>query len=273
MMDEPIVKGHFRVIRMDDLFHVVFRPDDDPEWFRIVGSFYTYERAWSYCDIEEVLAWEPDTSTGDEEAGKLRLPPVGPLPSDGHHRDLAETVRNIYDSGRETQPTPEEDFSDHPAQGEPPKDWRDRTYADAIARQVKDVEPASPEAPTFPPADELTINQRSALAFFISSANEKRLISASYREIADNSQVSRSGVLAVVEALERKGCIEIIERGSSTSSGVFRLRDPGDGPVETNGPKCRTCGKPRHPSSAAQCRDCFVSGGKSTANEKAPAIL
>jgi len=249
---ERVVHGDFHVIRMAGMFHVVFRPDSDPEWFRIIATFPTYERAWSYCDIERVSCFEVDTETGEEEAKGLCAPPVGILPGEGQHRELALLVRDIYD-GDKVPAHQEEDHDRDPEEDEPPAAWRERIRMDAVAKQEKEA----PKTAPFPASTDLSINQRSVLAFFIGNAGETMRISASYREIADVAKVSRSGIIGVIEALERKGAIEIIERGSPTTPGVFRLRSPDEADPVTDGPKCSSCGKPRHPGSVSQCRECY----------------
>lgn len=250
-MTERAVNGDFHVIRMDGLFHVVFRPDGDPEWFRIIASFYTYERAYSYCDIERVTAFEDwderedyNAETAVEEHDGLRLPPVAlALPTGGLAASdgVAELVRGIYDGGEHVEPHPIEDFSDHPQEDEGPKDYHDRLYRETLEREAakptcqncgkpRSVGSAALCRDCFQgkvPAEDtpqLTDKQRAVLEYFLEHANPMRLVSASYKQIATEARVSNGSIVYLVETLERKGFIEIVEKAKgSARSSVFKL--------------------------------------------------
>lgn len=257
-MAEPTrqVDGDFHVIRMDNLFHVVFRPDSDPEWFRIIGSFYTYERAFIYCDIERVSTciWKDekgedvaDSCTGDEEMAGLRAPPVHlELPSSGGMADregVAELVRGVYDAAEHVAPHSVEDFSEHPNENEPPKEYHDRQWQKAVAKEADRPTCAECGKPRHPssarlcrncyrvtPADStdpLTPNQTKALKFFQSRANPLHLVSATYRQIADGAGLLKASTSGIVESLERRGLLEVVERGKPGYECVFRLTAQG----------------------------------------------
>ncbi len=274
-MTEPTraVQGDFHVIRMDGLFHVVFRPDADPEWFRIIASFYTYERAYSYCDIERVSVWSwpredgteaHDSETGEEEAAGLRAPPVEPIPEGwmATRDGCAEMVRNVMeDADANVQPHPEEDFSDQPKHDEAPKDYNARVQEDAITAicQAADELPPEPE-PELPPSpkivalNDLTDNQWSVLQFFQGRAEIGGTVTASMEDIASEAGVARGSTPYFLEVLERKGFIDVVERGGATATGVYRLNDPAT--REDKGPKCRTCGGSCSLGSR-QCKACY----------------
>lgn len=252
--DEPkrAVNGDFHVIRMDNLFHVAFRPDADPEWFRIVGTFFTYERAYSYCDIERVSVWSytddkgvvsGESWTGDEELAGLRSAPVHlELPSGGmaERQGVAELVRGVYDGGEHVIPHAEEDFSEHPNEDEPPKDFHERQFQQAIAKAADKptcIDCGGPRHPSSalrcrkcyqdkplpPEGEQLTKNQEKVLEFFLAKANPLRLVSATYRQIADGAGIIKASASGVVESLERRGIIETVERGKPGHECVFKL--------------------------------------------------
>lgn len=262
--DLPVVKGDFHVIRMDGMFHVVFRPDADPEWFRIVASFYTYDRAWSYCDIERVSSYEPDSWTGEEEVGGYRQPPVGEFPeSPLEARDgIAEMTRTVYDGGEHVDPHPTEDFTDHPQEDEHPTAYHERIFAEAICKAADAPEPEpSASLPPLDPATEvlLTDKQRRVLNYLRGRSNSAHLVNASHRDIANACGVSPGSMVYLTETLERKGFIEIVEQGTAVVSGVFRMIQPGE-PGVIRGPVCSDCGKPRSPSSGSRCLACYRAG-------------
>jgi ribosomal protein L40E len=244
------VNGDFHVIRMDNLFHVVFRPDSDPEWFRIIATFYTYERAYSYCDVERVSVWtwtnsegevDAESYTGEEEMKGLRMPPIHlELPEGGMatRSGVAELVRGVYDGGEHVGPHPDEDFSEHPNEDEAPKDFHARQAEKAVAdtpEQPTCIDCGAPRSPGSAsrcrkcyqnkPLEEgdLTKNQEKVLEFFLAKANPLRLVSANYRQIADGAGIVKASASGVVESLERRGLIEIVERGKPGRECVFRL--------------------------------------------------
>lgn len=248
--DSP-VKGDFHVIRFEGMYHVVFRPDADPEWFRIVASFFTYDRAYMYCDIERVSSYEPyderggNSETADEEHGGLRTPPLHLSPPESlleRVDGIPDLVRGVYDGGDHAEPAPLEDFSDHPHDDEPPKEFHDRVHQEAVAAIEREAnkptcaECGGPRSPTSAslcracytgakPAEdgELTPNQNAVLEFFLGHANPLRLVNATFRQIATEARVASGSVVYLVETLERKGFIEIVERGGGKQSSVFKL--------------------------------------------------
>ena len=279
-MSERAVSGDFHVIRMGGLFHVVFRPDSDPEWFRIIASFYTYERAYSYCDIERVSVWTykdangeeyAESETGEEEMGGLRVPPIDEAIPEGWMatRDgAAELVRSVMEEADEAvTPHPPQDFSDQPHEGEPPKEYHKRVFAEAVAEQPavapppakpEEPEPAAAADPMAEAIKDLTDNQWSVLQFFRSRVQIGETVTASMKEIAVEAGVAQGSMPYFLETLERKGFIEIVTRGTTASPGEYRLLDPVN--REDKSPKCETCGGPRSPGSVAQCQSCYRGG-------------
>jgi DNA-binding MarR family transcriptional regulator len=244
------VQGDFRVIKMDGLFHVVFRPDSDPEWFRIIATFYTYDRAYCYCDIERISSYEiwddrgGNSDTATEVHDGLREPPIQIEPPEGwmgRFDGAPDLVRNIcQDADQALPPQPEEDFTEYPEEGEEPKDFYDRQYAQAIAKAADAPicqicgKPRSPGSAALcrdcyqgkvPAEDtaELTDKQRAVLEYFLEHANPLRLVSASYKQIATEARVSNGSIVYLVETLEREGFIEVVERGAGKRSSVFKL--------------------------------------------------
>jgi DNA-binding MarR family transcriptional regulator len=247
--ESVVVKGDFHVIKLGGLFHVVFRPDSDPEWFRIIASFFTYERAYCYCDIERVSSYETwddrggNSDTAVEEHDGLRAPPIQfALPASALDAEdgVPELVRSVYDASEQVQPHPKEDFEEQPLEDEEPKDFHDRQYARAISKAAdaptcqicgKERSPGSAalcrecyqgKTPAEDTPD-LTEKQRAVLEFFLEHANPLRLVNASYKQIATEARVSNGSVVYLVETLERKGFIEVVERGANKRSSVFKL--------------------------------------------------
>jgi hypothetical protein len=242
--------GDFHVIRMDDLFHVVFRPSSDPEWFRIIATFYTYERAYCYCDIERISSYEiwderggnSDTLTEVHE-GTREAPIHVDVPEAwmGRFDGAPDLVRGVCTEADAAIPIPpEEDFSAHPNEDEEPKDYHDRQYAQAISKAADQPscqicgKPRSVGSAALcrdcytgkvPSEDtpELTEKQQAVLEYFIEHANPLRLVNASYKQIATEARVSNGSIVYLVETLERKGFIEVVERGSNKRSSVFKL--------------------------------------------------
>lgn len=287
-MTERAVHGDFHVIRMDGLFHVVFRPDADPEWFRIIGSFYTYERAWIYCDIERVSVWsyrdketgkdEPESTTGDEEVAGLRPAPVisETVSALNQTDDLPAMLRDVYESTAESDgpmpPShPMEDFSDHPREGEEPKDYHRRQFDEAVARPsvsppIAAVEPTSDEAaphealadPMDEAARDLSDAQWSVLKFFRDHVGDDNTVRASFKTIADEAGVAVGSAPFLIEVLEKKGFITKEERGTAKSATLWRLHTADElAAAGDNAPKCKDCGGPRSIGSAGQCRACY----------------
>lgn len=271
------VKGDFRVIRMDGLFHVVFRPDDDPEWFRIIATFFTYERAWCYCDIERVSSYEiwdgeyDNSETMAEERQGLRTPPVDGVPQGWMAAEdgAVDLVRNICtDADAAVAPHPKEDFSDHPQEDEEPKEWHKRLHEEAVARpapeapiraeSVPEPEDESPPDPKIEAVNDLTDHQWSVLQFFNGRAKVGETVTASFKDIASEGGVAQGSMPYFMETLEKKGFIEIVERGSSTKAGTYRLLDPTTRTY--SGPTCVTCGGPRSAQSVSQCNNCYRGG-------------
>lgn len=248
------VNGDFHVIRMNGLFHVVFQPDSDPEWFRIIATFFTYDRAYMYCDLERVSVWtwggegevSAESETGEEELKGLRPAPVHvemPESELAKADGIPAIVRNVYEGGEHVAPHPEEDFSDHPNEDEPPKDYHTRQFEQAIVKEGDKPTCAECGKPRHPssarlcrdcyrvtPVDgdePLTPNQTKALKFFRASANPLHLVSASYRQIADGAGLLKTSASGIVESLERRGLIEVLERGKPGRECVFRLTPSG----------------------------------------------
>jgi len=247
---ESPVKGDFHVIKMDGLFHVVYRPDSDPEWFRIIATFFTYDRAYMYCDIERISSYEiwddrgGNSDTATEEHDGLRPAPVQIEPPEGwmgRFDGVPEMVRNVcQDADKALPPHPLEDFEDHPNEGEEPKAYHDRQYERAICRAADQPtceicgKPRTPGSAALcrecyqgkVPTEEtleLTEKQQAVLEFFLSHANPLRLVNASYKQIATEARVSNGSIVYLVETLERKGFIEVVERGKGTRTSVFKL--------------------------------------------------
>jgi hypothetical protein len=253
-MDEIDPNGDFRVMKMDGQFHVVFRPFADPQWFRIIASFYTYERAYQYCDVERVLFYDGDSGTSDEEKVGSHAPPIE-LDTDKHivEADIAGLVRDLWPENAEaTVPLPVEDFTDQPDTTlvvdtpilEKPEDYHKRLAAEAYAKAADSPTCTECGAPRSPgsasmcracyvgktqkplirdPDISLTQNQSAVFNFFACHANPQQLVNASIKEIAEGAGVAKGSMGMLLEALERKGLIEVVERGSPTRSGVFRV--------------------------------------------------
>lgn len=278
-MTERAVNGDFHVIKMDGLFHVVFRPDSDPEWFRIIASFYTYERAWSYCDVERVSVWTytnsetgqvyAESETGDEERGGLRPAPVVSIPGGGMaSRDgCSDMVRSICpEADVAVQAHPDEDFNSHPHEDEPPKDYAQRIQEEAIAAicRAADQMPPDDGAPADPMAEaisELSDSQWSVLRFFQDHADGERLVRASVKDISEKSGTSKGSTTFLIEALERKGFIGIVERGNSTSATLYRLHTAEEKAAAGDSLRCSSCGGPRAIGSASRCKACYQGAG------------
>lgn len=244
---EQAVHGDFHVVRMNGLFHVVFRPDTDPEWFRIIATFFTYERAYSYCDIERVSVWtytdnstgkvHADSETGEEEMLGLHSAPIHlalPESSLDSPDGIAAMVRGIYEGDENVEPHPMEDFSDHPNENEDPKDYRRRLHEDAVeavaAVPLPEPEPEIDQEPEADPCAEalkdLSDNQWSVLKSLQHRADADQTINASMKEIATEAGVAQGSMPYFLETLDRKGFIETVERGSPTSSAIYRLIGP-----------------------------------------------
>lgn len=248
MTDDIDPAGDFRVMKMDGMFHVVFRPDADPAWFRIIASFYNYDRAYQFCDLERVLFYEGETCTYDEEKAGEWAPPIQiDVDKASIEADLPTLVRDIWGgasaSGGLPEPLPVEDFSDQPDGFEKPDDYSRRQYEQAIAKQADYLcaecgQPRSPgsaslcrkcyTAANHPPLPEgveitLTEKQEAVFRFFTTHANAEKLVNASLKQIATESGVRPGSMAMLLESLERKRLIEVVERGGPTSSGVFRV--------------------------------------------------
>lgn len=258
-MNDSRVKGDFHIIRMDDLFHVVFRPDSDPEWFRIIATFFTYDRAYMYCDIERISSYEiwdergGNSDTATEEHEGLRPAPVQIEPPAGWMGSFdgaPDLVRNICpEADKALPPQPAEDFSEHPNDGEDPKVFHDRQFQQAIAKEADKPTCAECGKPRHPSSgrlcracyrvtpvegeDPLTPNQTKVIKFFRSNANPLNLVSATYRRVADGSGILKTSASGVVESLERRGLVEVVERGKPGHECVFRLVVKNEAEAET----------------------------------------
>lgn len=98
--------GSFHIITFEDQFHVIFRPEHDPQWFRIIASFYTWERAYQYWDVERVMAWEDESSVDEDEKNSpaLAQPPTIPDQNPQGEGGLRELVRDIYQEADDAVP-------------------------------------------------------------------------------------------------------------------------------------------------------------------------
>lgn len=245
-------EGDFRVIRLDGLFHVVFRPDSDPEWFRIIASFYTYERAYQYCDVERCMTLDDFSDTHDEEAAGLRLPPVGAnLDAARNEADIPGLVRDIWNIGDKVTPHPRDDFSDQPEHDEAPKDYHRRRDETAKAEAAKEIARAAdrlgdtadlPDSVVSqlskngqaqvrearakamaPDGEPLTERQLAVYDFFTEHANPLHLVEASIKDISDGAGVPHGSMGFLLETLEKKKLIEDAERGGPMRKGVYRV--------------------------------------------------
>lgn len=253
--DEPAIDpaGDFRVIKMDGMFHVVFRPAADPEWFRIIASFHRYERAYQYCDLERVMFYDGESDTYDEEKAGYAAPPIQiDVDKASVEADLPALVRDIWGgaSTREglPEPLPIEDFSDQPDGGEVPES-PEEYHKRLIAKQAdKPIcaecggarSPGSASLcrkcytaanhPPLPADVEITLTekQEAVFKFFVSHANAEKLVNASMKQIAAEAGVKQGSMGMMIESLERKRLIEVVERGGPTSSGVFRVVAPAE---------------------------------------------
>lgn len=234
--NDPRRLGDFHVIQMAGMFHVVFQPDADPQWFRIVATFHTYKRAYHYCDIERVMTWDMDSNTTDEigteppKALEQRL--------EDQHEDagVAEMVRDIYTQGGGDVPPPHpiDDFTEHPQEMEPPEAFKQRTENLTCEGCGSSRSPGSARlcrscyTKASQPSVEITLTEKqtAVLQFFTSHANPQKLVNASVKQIAREAGVSPGSMGFLLESLERKRLIEVVERGSPNSTGVFRVVAP-----------------------------------------------
>lgn len=245
------VDGEFHVIKLDGMFHVAFQPNADREWLRIVASFYNYERAWHYCEVERCMDVDGDSYTGDEEAGGRSNPPVQ-IDADKPmiDFDLPGLVRGIMgpDGCGYDIPKPRPFDTEHPDADEMPRDYHERMRLDAmrdIAKAADDPkvladlpdtvvsqlsnagqkQVAEARAEKATEDDEpLGERQLAAYNFLTSAANPAGLVEASQQDISKGAGVPLGSMGFIIESLERRGLIELVERGKPTRKGVFRVK-------------------------------------------------
>lgn len=215
MSDAFVFRGDFRIIKMDGMFHVVYRPDSDPEWFRIIASFYTYERAWQYYDVERVLSFDGDSATTDE-ADRKAPDFVMPDPQTGF--GVAEMVRNVTPEADEAVPLGSfadefEVVAEQPETNEEPKGYRQRTGASQ---------------------DHLTPKEAAVLAVLEGEANNAGVAAISTAKIASAARVHPDhaafvplgSVPFLLERLEGKGRVKKVEAGKSGKPSKFQVSKP-----------------------------------------------
>lgn len=77
---------------------------------------------------------------------------------------------------------------------------------------------------------DLTGKQRRVLETIAEAADDEGCSRISYRTMAETACVPTGGIVAHVDALDRKGYLEIMSVGNSTTTGCFRAHPNGDGP-------------------------------------------
>lgn len=80
------------------------------------------------------------------------------------------------------------------------------------------------------PAYDLTKKQMAVLDAFAGGAGAGNVVAMSFRELCRISQVSSGSIIAMIGALERKGYVEQLSKGSGTNPNVYRIYPDGDGP-------------------------------------------
>lgn len=215
MTDAFVFRGDFRIIKMDGMFHVVYRPDSDPEWFRIIASFYTYERAWQYYDVERVLSFDGDSATTDETDRKA---PDFHMPDPQTDFGVAEMVRNISPDASEAVPYNSiadecEVIDEQPLTNEEPKDYRQRTET---------------------AQGDLTPKEAAVLAVLESESDSAGVAAISTAKIASAARihpdqgafVPLGSVPFLLERLEGKGRVKKVEAGKSGKPSKFQVSKP-----------------------------------------------
>jgi len=240
--DAYVFRGDFRIIKLDGMFHVVFRPDSDPEWFRIVASFYTYERAWLYCDLERVTSFDGDSSTTDEVKAGTREAPLFEMPDPQAEFDPAGMARNIMpEADAAVPPIPPEAraevVDEQPEDDEIPKDYDARMFGQGVRkmqsfdeRVAADIARAADatEAPSGPADDkspqvDLTEREAAVLRVLTERSNYMGLAGISLAEIAAASRAPLGSMSFLLESLEDYGLITKVEVGRQGRSSIYRV--------------------------------------------------
>lgn len=98
-----------------------------------------------------------------------------------------------------------------------------------------------------PPAKlDLTRKQRAALDYLISRMEGGPLLRASFRDIVKGAVLAKGGVVATLEALDKKGYIVILDRGRGTTPTLFHVYPEGDGPRSYSPMKPPMRSEPHH---------------------------
>lgn len=247
MTEAYVVRGDFRIIKLDGMFHVVFRPDADPEWFRIIASFFTYERAFQYWDVERVLSFEGDSDTSDELKAGVREPPVFEMPDpQGGSFSIRDMVRDVVESTSDAElpapidPSEQEMCEEQPHYEEAPDEYHSRLHRSAIAAMPAAVETTKAEIASAadssseePPIDredeQLTEREAAVLAALDGKSNYLGIVSVSLGEIAAASRVPLGSVSFLLEQLEKRRLLKKVERGTNGRSSIYRVESKAAG--------------------------------------------
>lgn len=86
--------------------------------------------------------------------------------------------------------------------------------------------------PTWTPPDalDLTAKQRSALDYLVSVMDDEGIAYASFKEVATSGALAVGGIVACLDALDKKGYISILLRGKGARKTLFHVYPDGDGP-------------------------------------------
>jgi hypothetical protein len=259
MTDGYVFRGDFRIIKLDGMFHVVFRPDAQPEWFRIIASFFTYERAYSYCDLERVMSFDGDGETSEEIKDAAREPPSFVMPNPEKEFGVPEMVRNLlFETNEAVSQLPvDEELNEQPRDQEEPQSYRERireasvralpTIIEATAAGISSAaDEPQPEPPITASAEPLGAREAAVLKALSARANHMGIASASQSEIAAASDVPSGSIPPILQDLESRGFIKRTEKGTPGRSSLYRVN-----------PTCVSCGTLRSGGSAKQCRACY----------------
>jgi hypothetical protein len=81
-----------------------------------------------------------------------------------------------------------------------------------------------------PPVWDITAKQRAVVDWMATHMDSDGSLRASMREICFGAMRSKGIITAIIESLDRKGYLEILERGRGTKKTLFRVWPNGDGP-------------------------------------------
>lgn len=81
-----------------------------------------------------------------------------------------------------------------------------------------------------PAAWDLTAKQRGVVEWMATQIDADGMVRASVRDICRGAPLSKGGIMAVLDSLDRKGYLEIVERGRGVVASLYRLWPNGDGP-------------------------------------------